>query len=54
MFYAQHRIEHALAFYDKVVDAWYKSWCSAEVIRTLVGMWAKRLVEKPWTCCDAS
>ena len=24
VFYAQHRIEHALAFYDKVVDAWYK------------------------------
>ncbi|EGB11445.1 hypothetical protein AURANDRAFT_4228, partial [Aureococcus anophagefferens] len=24
VFYAQHRIENALAFYDKVVDIWYK------------------------------
>ena len=24
IFYAQNRVEHALAFYDKVVDVWYK------------------------------
>ena len=24
IFYQQNRVEHALAFYDKVVDVWYK------------------------------
>ena len=30
IFYTQHRIENALAFYDKVVDIWYK--CLAAVL----------------------
>jgi len=29
IFYTQHRVENALAFYDKVVDIWYKFLASA-------------------------
>lgn len=30
IFYTQHRVENALAFYDKVVDIWYKFVASAQ------------------------
>ncbi|KAH8076542.1 hypothetical protein JL721_550 [Aureococcus anophagefferens] len=37
VFYAQHRIENALAFYDKVVDIWYKFLVSARSNADLAG-----------------
>lgn len=36
IFYTQHRIENALAFYDKVVDIWYKFLASARRDSTLL------------------
>ena len=37
VFYTQHRIENALAFYDKVVDIWYKFLASVRNDADLAG-----------------